>query len=57
MLPAMTTDGSLPDAVVDAEIQRAAKSLKLTKMPPASEIFDFGYVREVNRGLPQISGR
>jgi ABC-type nitrate/sulfonate/bicarbonate transport system substrate-binding protein len=53
LLPSMTVDGSLPDAVVEAEIQRAAKSLKLTKMPPAQEIFDFSYVREASRALAQ----
>ena len=53
LLPSMTVDGSLPDAVVEAEIQRAAKSLKLAKMPPAQEIFDFSYVREASRGFAQ----
>ena len=53
LLPSMTVDGSLPDAVVEAEIQRAAKSLKLAKMPPVQEIFDFSYVREASRALVQ----
>ena len=53
LLPSMTVDGSLPDAVVEAEIQRAAKSLKLAKMPPAQEIFDFSYAREASRALAQ----
>ena len=53
LLPSMTVDGSLPEAVVEAEIQRAAKSLKLAKMPPAQEIFDFSYVREASRGFAQ----
>jgi ABC-type nitrate/sulfonate/bicarbonate transport system substrate-binding protein len=53
LLPSMTVDGSLPDTVVEAEIQRAAKSLKLAKMPPAQEIFDFSYVREASRALAQ----
>ncbi|HTF93178.1 MAG TPA: ABC transporter substrate-binding protein [Verrucomicrobiae bacterium] len=53
LLPAMTMDGSLPDTVVEAEMQRAAKSLKLVKTPPAQEIFDFSYVREANRALAQ----
>ena len=51
--PSMTLDGSLPDKVVEAEIQRAAKSLKLSKMPQAQEIFDFSYVREASRTLAQ----
>ena len=49
LLPSMTVDGSLPDKVVEAEIQRAAKSLKLLKTPRAQEIFDFNYLREANR--------
>jgi hypothetical protein len=49
----MTLDGSLPGKVVEAEIQRAAKSLKLSKMPQAQEIFDFSYVREASRTLAQ----
>jgi len=53
LLPSMTVDGSLADAVVEAEIQRAAKSLKLAKMPPSQEIFDFSYVREASRGFAQ----
>ncbi len=53
LLPAMTMDGSLPETVVEAEMQRAAKSLKLVKMPPAQEIFDFSYVREANRAFAQ----
>jgi NitT/TauT family transport system substrate-binding protein len=57
MLAAMTLDGSLPDAVVDAEIQRAAKSLKLARMPSPAEIFDFTYVREAGRAVPQVSTR
>ena len=51
--PSMTLDGSLTDKVVEAEIQRAAKSLKLFKMPQAQEIFDFSYVREASRALAQ----
>ena len=47
LLPAMTMDGSLPDTVVEAEMQRAAKSLKLVKTPPAQEIFDFSYVERL----------
>jgi ABC-type nitrate/sulfonate/bicarbonate transport system substrate-binding protein len=53
LLPSMTVDGSLPDTVVEAELQRATKSLKLTKMPQAQEIFDFSYVREAGRALAQ----
>jgi len=51
--PSMTLDGSLTDKVVEAEIQRAAKSLKLFKMPQAQEIFDFSYVREASCALAQ----
>jgi hypothetical protein len=46
-------DGSLPETVVEAEMQRAARSLKLVKTPPTQEIFDFSYVREANRALAQ----
>jgi NitT/TauT family transport system substrate-binding protein len=53
LLPSMTADGSLPDTVVEAEMQRATKSLKLVKMPQAPEIFDFSYVREAGRALAQ----
>jgi len=53
LLPSITVDGSLPDTVIEAEIQRAAKSLKLSKMPQALEIFDFSYVREASRALAQ----
>ncbi len=53
LLPAMTIDGSLPDSVVEAEMQRATKSLKLVKMPQAQEIFDFTYAREASRALAQ----
>jgi len=53
LLPAMTIDGSLPDSVVEAEMQRATKSLKLVKMPQAQEIFDFSYAREASRALAQ----
>jgi len=53
LLPSMTVDGSLPDTVVEAELQRATKSLKLTKIPQAQEIFDFSYVREASRALAQ----
>lgn len=53
LLPSMTVDGGLPDTVVEAEIQRAAKSLKLAKMPQAQEVFDFSYVREASRALAQ----
>jgi ABC-type nitrate/sulfonate/bicarbonate transport system substrate-binding protein len=53
LLPAMTVDGSLPETVVEAEMQRAVKSLKLARMPPAQEIFDFSYVREASRALAQ----
>ena len=49
LLPSMTVDGSLPDKVMDAEIQRAAKSLKLLRAPRAQDIFDFSYVRDANR--------
>jgi hypothetical protein len=51
--PSMTLDRSLPDKVVEAEIQRAAKSLKLSKMPQAQEIFDLSYVREASHTLTQ----
>jgi len=51
--PSMTVDGSLPDMVVEAEIQRAAKSLKLAKTPQAQEIFDFSYVRDASRAVAQ----
>jgi hypothetical protein len=53
LLPSMTVDGSLPDTVVVAEMQRATKSLKLVKIPQAQEIFDFSYVREASRTLAQ----
>jgi ABC-type nitrate/sulfonate/bicarbonate transport system substrate-binding protein len=55
--PAMTSDGSLPETVVDAEIQRASRSLKLAKMPAPADVFDFSYVREASRGIPRVSAR
>lgn len=55
LLPSLTADGSLSEAVVQAEMARASRSVRLVKPVDAADIFDFSYVREASRSLPPIA--